>query len=60
MLSQIVIEAEAPGNLQTMLRLSIDTHLIAENLTAAQAQLLVEEILNRFAVAEVGKDQPHG
>jgi hypothetical protein len=56
MLSQIVIEAEAPGNLQTMLRLSIDTRLIAENLTVAQAQLLIGEILDRFAVAEVGKD----
>jgi len=56
MLSQIVIEAEAPRNSQTMLRLSIDTHLIAERLTAAQAQLLVGEILDRIAVAEVGKD----
>jgi hypothetical protein len=54
MLSQILIEAEAPGNSQTRLRLSIDTHLIAESLTAAQAQLLVEEILDRIAFAEMG------
>ena len=38
MLSQIAIEAEAHGDSQTMLRLSIDKHLIAENLTAAQAR----------------------
>jgi hypothetical protein len=50
MLSQIVIEAEASGNSQTMLRLSIDKQLIAENLTAAQAQFLMEEILDRIPV----------
>jgi hypothetical protein len=56
MLSQIVIEAEAHGNSQTMLRLSVDKHLIAENLTAPQAQLLVGEILDRIPVAEVTLD----
>jgi hypothetical protein len=56
MLSQIVIEAEAPGKSQTKLRLSIDKHLIAESLTAAQAQLLIGEILDRIFVTEVGKD----
>ncbi len=56
MLSQIVIEAEAHGNSQTMLRLIIDKHLIAENLTAPQAQLLVGEILDRIPVAEVTLD----
>ncbi len=55
MLSQIVIEAEAPGHSQTMLRLSIDKHLIAENLTAAQARFLIEEILDRVPDAEVGE-----
>ena len=49
MLSQIVIEAEAPGDSQTMLRLSIDKHLVAENLTAAQARFLIEEILDRIS-----------
>jgi hypothetical protein len=53
MLSQIVIEAEAHGNSETMLRLTIDKHLIAEKLTAAQAQFLVREILDRIPVAEV-------
>jgi hypothetical protein len=60
MLFQIVIEAEAPGNSQTMLRLSIDTHLIAESLTAAQAQLLVGEILDRIAIGEVEKTPETG
>jgi hypothetical protein len=52
MLSQIVIEAEAPRDSRIIWRLSIDTHLIAENLTAAQVQLLVGEILDRVEVAE--------
>jgi hypothetical protein len=60
MLSQIVIEAEAHGNLQTMLRLSIDEHLIAKSLTAAQAQLLVAEILDRIAVGEVERPPETG
>jgi hypothetical protein len=36
-----------------MLRLSVDNHLIAENLTAAQARLLIDEILDRIPFAEV-------
>jgi hypothetical protein len=55
MLPRIVIEAEGHDASETTLRLSIDTHLIAENLTAAQDQLLVGEILNRLDVFEVGK-----
>ena len=58
MLSQIVIEAEAPGNSQIMLRLSIDAHLIGKSLTAAQVQLLVAEILDRIPVAEAPLDGP--
>jgi hypothetical protein len=53
MLSQIVIEPEVSGASQSMLRLSIDKQLIAENLTVAQAQFLIEEILDRIPVAEV-------
>jgi hypothetical protein len=55
MLSQIVIEAEAHGDSGTKLRLSSDNLLIAENLTAAQARLLIEEILDRIPVAEIGR-----
>jgi len=58
MLSQIVIETQAHGDSETMLRLSIDSHLIAENLTAAQARFLIEEILDRIPFAEVGGRRP--
>jgi hypothetical protein len=54
MLSQIMIEAKTPVNAQTMFRLRIDTALIAENLTAFQAHLLVREILERIEFAEAG------
>ena len=50
MLRQIVIEAETPGNSRTMFRLRIDANLIAEDLTTAQAHLLVGEILERIAL----------
>ena len=56
MLSKIVIEAEAHGDSETRLRLSIDNQLIAENLTAAQARLLIEEILDRIPFAQVWGD----
>jgi hypothetical protein len=50
MLRQIVIEAETPGDSRTMFRLRIDANLIAEDLTTAQAHLLVGEILERIAL----------
>ena len=50
MLRQIVIEAETPGDSRTMFRLRIDANLIAEDLTTAQAHLLVGEILGRIAL----------
>jgi hypothetical protein len=50
MLRQIVIEAETPGDSRTMFRLRIDSNLIAEDLTTAQAHLLVGEILERIAL----------
>jgi hypothetical protein len=50
MLRQIVIEAETPGDSRTMFRLRIDANFIAEDLTAAQAHLLVGEILERLAL----------
>ena len=52
MLRQIVIEAETPGDSRTMFRLRIDANLIAEDLTTAQAHLLVGEILERIPVAD--------
>jgi hypothetical protein len=47
---QIVIEAETPGDSRTMFRLRIDADLISEDLTTAQAHLLVGEILERIAL----------
>ena len=50
MLRQIVVEAETIGDSRTMFRLQIDANVIAEGLTAAQAHLLVGEILDRFTL----------
>ena len=50
MLRQIVVEAETPGDSRTMFRMRIDANLIAEDLTTAQAHLLVGEILERIAL----------
>jgi hypothetical protein len=56
---QIVIEAETPGDSRTMFRLRIDANPIAEGLTAAQAHILVAEILERIVLpkpAEANKN----
>jgi hypothetical protein len=53
MLRQIVVEAETPGDSRTMFRLRIDANLIAEDLTTAQAHLLVGEILERIALPKL-------
>ncbi len=50
MVRQIVIELETPGDSRTMFRLRIDKNAIAEGLTAAQAHILVGEILERIAL----------
>src|ERR1700722_11533840 len=50
MLRQIVVEVETIGDSRTMFRLRIDANVIAEGLTAAQAHLLVGEILDRFTL----------
>ncbi len=54
MLRQIVIEAETPGDSRTMFCLRIDAKIIAEDLTAVQAHLLVGEILDRIALPRSG------
>jgi hypothetical protein len=53
---QIVIEAEELSDSDTMLCLRVDTHLIAKNLTTAQMQFLVCEILDRIAASEGGQE----
>ncbi len=50
MVRQIVIELETPGDSRTMFRLRIDENFIADGLTAAQAHILVGEILERIAL----------
>lgn len=58
MLRQIVVEAETVGDSRTMFRLRIDANVIAEGLTAAQAHLLVGEILDRFTLPK-HEDRPN-
>ena len=48
MVRQIVIELEAPGDSRTMFRLRIDESLVADDLTAAQAHVLIGEIFERI------------
>jgi hypothetical protein len=48
MIRQIAIEAEPPGDAQSMFRLSISANLIAKGVTAAQAHYLVGEVLRRI------------
>jgi hypothetical protein len=50
MVRQIAIELETPGDSRTMFRLRIDASLIAEDLTAAQAHVLIGEILERITL----------
>jgi hypothetical protein len=50
MTSQIVIEAEGFDEDKTILRLRIDSHLIADNLTTEQTKLILCEILDRINV----------
>jgi hypothetical protein len=50
---QIIIEEETPGDSATLFRLQIGDRIVGQNLTAAQAHLLVGEILGRLAL-------PHG
>jgi hypothetical protein len=58
MLRQIMVEAETAGDSRTMFRLRIDANVIAEGLTAAQAHLLVGEILDRFTLPK-HEDRPN-
>ena len=55
MVETILIEVEGLGDSEATLRLSIGTHVIAGNLTTAQAKQLVCGILDRIGVFEVGR-----
>jgi hypothetical protein len=52
MIQQIVIEAEPPGDAQSMFRLSIDANVIAKGVTVSQAYYLVGEVLGRIGLPE--------
>jgi hypothetical protein len=44
---RIIIELETPDDSRSLFRLRLDNKVVRENLTAAQAHLLVGEILDR-------------
>jgi hypothetical protein len=47
---RIVIELETPGDSRSLFRLRLDEKVVGEYLTAAQAHLLVGEILDRITL----------
>jgi hypothetical protein len=49
-IARIVIELETPGDSRSMFRLRLDNTIVGEGLTAAQAHLLVGDILNRITL----------
>ena len=58
MVRKITIELETPGDSRTMFRLRIDGSLIAADLTAAQAHILVGEILERITLPKSSAGAP--
>jgi hypothetical protein len=50
MIKQIVIETETPGDSRTMFRVRMNDLVIGQNLTAAQAHLIVGELLDRITI----------
>jgi hypothetical protein len=50
LVERIVIEFETPGDSRSLFRLRLDNKVVGENLTAAQAHLLVGEILDRITL----------
>jgi hypothetical protein len=50
MIERIVIEIETPGDARTMFRVLMDNLVIGQNLTAAQAYLIVGEVLDRITL----------
>jgi hypothetical protein len=55
MIERIVIETETPGDSRTMFRVLMDRLVIGENLTAAQAHLIVGEVLDRITLPRPSK-----
>lgn len=46
----IVVQAETPGDSRTMFRVLVNDKIVAEDLTAVQAHLIVGECLERIAL----------
>ena len=55
MIGRIVIETETPGDSRTMFRVRMDDLVIGQNLTAAQAHLIVGEVLDRITLPRAAK-----
>jgi hypothetical protein len=55
MIERIVIEAETLGDSRTMFGVLMDRLVIGENLTAAQAHLVVGEVLDRITLPRPAK-----
>jgi hypothetical protein len=55
MIERIVIETEALGDSRTMFRVRMDDLVIGQNLTAAQAHLIVGEVLDRITLPRPAK-----
>jgi hypothetical protein len=47
---RIIIELETPDDSRSLFRLRLENKVVGENLTAAQAHLLVGEILDRITL----------
>jgi hypothetical protein len=59
MIKQIVIETETPGDSRTMFRVRMNDLVIGQNLTAAQAHLIVGELLDRITIPRSATMHPH-
>ena len=51
-----MIEIETPGDSRTMFRALMDRLVIEENLTAAQARLIVGKVLDRITLPRAGEE----
>ena len=49
-IERIVLELETPGDSRSMFRLRLDERIVGEGLTAAQAHILIGEILDRMTL----------
>jgi hypothetical protein len=55
---RIVIEPETPGDSRSLFRLLVGEKLIAEGLTAAQAHILIGDILEKMTLPKETRAKP--